>query len=203
MHYWRTDSFDKLSDLQSALAREEALHFYREYLRFLEQGLRPLALRQIEPLLGKLHSLPESEQRSLASLLLHACEHEPGHRLLPHPLYEGFVRPVLDRWKVELPNDPEPLRWTASIDDLARALSLEPECDYTRRKLILRILEFVGFSTHELPDGYLGDVAEDLDLIALARREAGLFLDTEIRAKYLKMIEEEASEIATYLGPQQ
>ena len=199
MHYWRCNSFDKLEDLQRELANEDSLYDYREYLWILEMGLRSDALRKIDSLLTKLQALPDLKKRSLASLLLRACEHETGHRLLPHPLREKFIQPVLKSWREALPDDPEPLRWSASIDDLARALTLEPACDYTRRKLILRILGFVGFSTHELPSGYLGNITEDLDLIALARREAELILDKEARTKYIQMLDEEESDIASYL----
>ena len=62
----------------------------------------------------------------------------------------------------------------------------------------MRILEHVGFSTHELPQGYLGDVETDEDLLILAGREAQKLIDEDTRTKCLDLIREEQEEIDAY-----
>ncbi len=200
MLYWRKDSFEKLATLQELLAQHPELTEYCEYLRLLDSGLRRDALARLPPLLQTLAAADRSRRRAIASLLLRATEHETGHRLMPQPLLVGFIEPTLTEWRSTCPWDPEPLRWSKSIDDLALALSLDSACDYTRRKLVLRILGHVGYAAHELPTGYLGDARSDLELIRLARQEASLLHDSDARAKYLDMIDGDERDITEHLN---
>jgi hypothetical protein len=200
IHYWRQESFETLVCLQERFAEVAELNEYGEYLRLLENGLRDKALTHLQTLLQILRATSVPRRREIASLLLRTTEHETGHRLMPYPLLTGFIDPTLAEWRESAPNDPEPLRWSRSIDDLERALSIEPTCDYTRRKLVLRILGHVGFSTHGLPAGYIGEPRDDLGLIALARREASVLSDERARQAYLAMIDEEETEILNYLA---
>ncbi len=198
MHYWRQDSFDTLDHLQKRFAAIPELSDYVRYIELLGQGLRKEALKHIEDLVSTLRALPADRQRHFASLLCRETEAESGHRLLPDPLSRRFIQPVIEEWKRSEPVNPEPFRWTGILDDLIRAVQLDPSCDLTRRRLIMRILGFVGFSTHELPAGYLGVVEDDKDLLRAAKREAELLRDGDLREKYLRLIEEEKQEIEEY-----
>ncbi len=200
MFYWRKDSFEKLATLQELLAQHPELTEYCEYLRLLDRGLRRDALARLPLLLQALAAPDSSRRRAIASLLLRVTEHEPGHRLMPQPLLVGFIEPTLAEWRSACPQDPEPFRWSKSIDDLAFALSLDPGCDYTRRKLVLRILGHVGYAAHELPAGYLGEAQDDLELLRFARQEASLLQDVDARAKYLDMIDRDELDIAEHLN---
>ena len=195
MHYWRQDSFDTLEHIQKRFAGIPELSDYVRYIELLAKGLRKEALKHIEDLVSTLRALSAEQQRHFASLLCRETDAETGHRLVPDPLRRRFVQPVIEEWKRVEPDNPEPLRWTGILDDLIRAVQLDPSCDLTRRRLILRILGFVGYSTHELPAGYLGVVEDDNDLLRVAKREAELLGDGELREKYLRLVEEEKQEI--------
>jgi len=198
MLYWRRDSFEKLATLQERLGEHSELAHYVEYLNSLEQGLRRQALEHLEPLIGGLQQLDVARQRELASILCRETEVSPGHKLIPHPLQTEFIAPVIRDWMESDPDAAEPRRWTGDLDDLKRAVELDSSCDHTRWRLIMRILGHVGFSTHELPHGYLGDVETDEDLLILAGREAQRLVDDETRAKCLDLIREEQDEIDAY-----
>ncbi len=200
MHHWRHDSFEKLAHIDRELSAHPELVGWRHYIQFLERGLRPQALAEIGPQLISLQSLPIERQRALASVMCRLAEPETGHRLLPHPLIHEFIFPTMERWRSDCPNVAEPFRWSRSIDDLAHAVSLEPACDETRRRLILRILGHIGFSTHELPAGYLGDAQDDLALLRLARSEIARFQSESYRRSYGQMVDEEESEILGHLS---
>lgn len=200
MHYWRKDSFENLSLLKQRVAEVPELQDYHRYIDLLSRGLRKDALKHIEDLLSILRTLPKLRQQFLASFLCRETQIQSSHKLLPEPLYRRFVVPVIEEWKSVEPSNPEPLRWTGNMDDLIRAVELDPTCDQTRRRLILRILGFVGMSTHELPAGYLGEVENDYDLLRVAKREAQLLRDANLRDKYLRLIEEEKMEIDEYLN---
>lgn len=198
MLYWRESSFKKLNTLQERLAEHSELAHYVEYLNLLDRGLRREALQHIEQLIAHLKKLDVAERRRLVSILCWETEVSSGHKLMPHPLKTGFVEPVIKDWIKNDPGAVEPLRWTGELDDLIRAVELDPACDYTRRRLIMRILSDVSFSTHELPAGYLGDVEADEDLLILAGREAQKLIDDEVRTKCLNLIREEHEEIHAY-----
>lgn len=195
MHHWRKASFDKLASLKERLAGVPELSDYVSYTELLARGLRKEALKHIEDLLSTLRALPHERQRSLASLLCRETEGETGHRLLPEPLRRRFIVPVIDAWKSAEPSNPEPFRWTSALNDLIRAVELDPSCDHTRRRLILKILGFVGCSTHELPTGYLGVVEDDYDLLRVAQREAQLLRDAKLRETYRLLIADEKKEL--------
>jgi hypothetical protein len=198
MLYWRRDSFEKLSKLQELLAEHPELAQFIEYLKGLEQGLRQEALGHIEPLITSLRELDPRRQRELASILCRETEVSFGHKLIPHALEAKFIVPVIHEWIESEPDAAEPLRWTGELKDLKRAVELDPTCDHTRWRLVMCILGHVGFSTHELPQGYLGDVETDEDLLILAGREAQKLTDDETRAKCLVLIREEQKEIDGY-----
>ena len=178
--------------MQSELAQ------YVAYLSCLEHGLRRQALDHIDPLLQGLKALDVARQRELASILCRETEVSRGHKLIPHPLQTKFIGPVLRNWIESDPDAAEPRRWTHDLEDLKRAVELDPSCDHTRWRLIMRILRHVAFSTHELPQGYLGDVETDEDLLILVGREAQKLNDGETRAKCLELIREEQRGIDAY-----
>ena len=198
MLYWRRDSFEKLASLQERLAEHSELAQFIGYLNDLERGLRRQALEHIEPLIACLHALDIQRQRELASILCRETEVSPGHKLIPHPLQTKFIDPVIRDWIESDPHAAEPRRWTGDLEDLKRSVELDPSCDHTRWRLIMCILGHVGFSTHELPQGYLGDVETDEDLLIRAGREAQKLIDEETRTKCLDLIREEQEEIDAY-----
>ena len=198
MLYWRRDSFEKLATLQERLREHPELAQYIEYLNSLERGLRRQAMERIAPLIASLRELDVGRQRELASILCRETEVSSGHKLIPHPLRTEFIAPVIRDWMESDPDAAEPRRWTGDLDDLKRAVELDLSCDRTRWRLIMSILGYVGFTTHELPHGYLGDVETDEDLLILAGREAQRLIDDETRAKCLDLIREEQSEIDAY-----
>lgn len=160
--------------------------------------MRKAALKQVDDLLSILQPLPLERQRCLASLFCRETEGEAGHRLLPDPLMRKFIVPTIDQWKKDEPNNPEPLRWTGILNDLIRAVEIDPSCDQTRQRLISKILGFVGYWTHELPVGYLGTIDEDYELLKIARREANLLREQELRDRCLQAIDREKDEIDRY-----
>ena len=198
MHYWRKDSFDKLDSLRQRLSCVPELAEYVRYLELLSLGLRKDALKHIEDLLSTIRALPNSKQREIASILCRETDHQPGHCLIPNPLHCRFIAPVITDWAFDEPNNPEPLRWTGILADLIRAVEIDPSYDDTRRRLILCILGFVGYSTHELPIGYLGVIEDDYALLRVAKREALLLCDPVLRDNYLRMIDEEKRNIDEY-----
>ena len=200
MHYWRQDSFEKLDGLKQRLGAFPELTAYINYTQLLGNGLRKDALKCIDDLLLTLCALPVERQRCIASLLFREGAYEPGHRLLPYPLEKQFLIPVIEEWKIAEPSNAEPFRWTGTLEDLIHAVELDPSCDETRRRLILRILGFIGFSTHELPAGYLGVVEDDYDLLRVAQREADRMQDSALREKYSALIADEKREIDEYRG---
>ena len=199
MHNWRQEHFEQIATVLEKFSNVSELADYIEYLRLLNLGLRKEALKHIEDLLSTLRAVPVPRQRQIASHLCREARYDSHSGLLPHPLRARFIDPVMHDWKRAEPSNPEPFRWTCILDDLVRAVDLDPTCSETRCRMIAKILYFVGYAAHELPYAYCGDdLDEDRRLLRRARQEAELITDEKVRLEFLKSITEEDQLLSDY-----
>jgi len=203
MHYWRKDSFDGLDSLYSEIKDDPKLSDFACYIHLLRKGLRKEALKHIEDFLSVSRAWDKPSQREVTSFLCRVAHSEAiGHRYVPQPVWKRLIEPTLKEWIESSPEDPEPLRWTSSLDDLKKSLRLDPSCDQTRYRLVHQILRGIQYDTHELPHGFLGVVEEDLRLLDEAEMEARKLSDPAKKENLLRIVDEERSEIQQYQAEQ-
>ena len=200
VYYWRKPYFRTLKDVA---AEAGAFPEWAEYAAFCtkyELGLRKQAFAALDRFVSVLERAPFAERRRFVSWLLPRADGREGqHMLISHPLHLRVVEPTLLGWTLVEPECSEPHRWLGGYEHLKRAIELEPADEIARRKLIVSILSRVGFSIHELPNGYLGKAREDL----AALREAEALLEglssEEDRRELAVDIMEEKSLVEEYL----
>lgn len=120
--------------------------------------------------------------------------------LIPHPLHRRVIEPTLLEWTKAEPQCAEPHRWLGDMEHLGQAIELDPDDQLARKKLIVAILNFVGYSTHELPDyGYRGSPSEGLAALNEAEAFLQALRNDEERQKLAAWLEEQRDLINGYL----
>jgi len=204
---------------------------YADFCTKLERGLRTEAFATLERFIFVMERLPFEERRRFVSWLSGEADgqwerlgdirlqsnpfssrvrpaiheaHRYGRkrRLIPHPLYVRLVEPTLLEWTLIEPLCSEPHLWLGYYDHLKRAIELDPDCQLARGRLIILILKDVGDSSHELPQGYLGDVKEDLAALGEAEELLSGLSNEEDHAILAADIAEQRRLIEDYLGNQ-
>ena len=90
--------------------------------------------------------------------------------LIPHPLQEKFLQPTLEEWTRVEPENPEPLSLMDSLNSLERANELDPGNSAIRHRLILKYMEQIDYTLHELPYKFLGKPRTCLENIITVKR---------------------------------
>jgi hypothetical protein len=199
MHFWRKKHFQTVKDVAADASTSPEWTDYAGFCSEYERGLRRQAFTTLERFVSSLARAPFVERRRFVSWLLQRADGRDGrHMLIPYPLHVRIVEPTLLEWTLVEPRCSEPDRWLGGYEHLKHAIELQPDDELARRKLLGLLLGKVGFSTHELPVGYLGKAREDLE----SPREAeellrGLSSD-EVRREFAEQIEEERRLIQEY-----
>jgi len=163
MLHWRSDYFENLRRVASLARTIPEWSAYASFCEQYEQGLRQDAFVRLERFIEYMEKAPLSERRRFVSWLLPRVDGVEGkHMLAPHPLSNRIIQPTLCEWIVAEPERAEPHLWLGDYDNLKHALTLKPDDNVIRRKLVACILNRVDWATHELPTGYIGEPSEDL-----------------------------------------
>lgn len=165
-------------DVLTNLIRDKNLDSYphfKEFCLLKEQGLRKDAFRSLNLFINEVKGWQTKQKKEFVHRLFILFESSEGiHHVLVHPLEENILKPILEEWMNENPNDPQPYRWYG--------LFLKSENDVKYLETALRIggkseqrvlmaiidyyLSFLEFSFHHISeDAYLGNISEDQDIV--------------------------------------
>jgi hypothetical protein len=121
---------------------------------------RPFA--SLGEFISALEQAPFADRKAFVSWILHETDRADGkHLVKPYPLQTRIIDSTLAEWLKCDPESGEAHRWIGGDDHLKQALSIDPDDQIVRRKIIVAILDRVAHSMHELPEGYLGDPEQD------------------------------------------
>jgi hypothetical protein len=200
MYYWRNNAFQSLAE---AGAYAAALPKWQEYAKFCEllsKGLRKNALVHLTTFVEQAANWPFPEKKEFISWLYKfSQEHSDTFLLIPHPLYEEFIKSSLIEWIEREPENGEPHRWLGTAEHLKEAIRLNPADDIARSRLADTIIHWVEYATHELPYGYIGNASEDLQTLSEMEEIIAEISDEENRAKSNRRVQELRESINTYL----
>ena len=161
MHYWRKVNYEGLPLLATDADQAGYGHF-AEYCRLRERGLRKNAFEVLSLFISEMLAVPGPQRRKFVEWHQAHCFLNPALMdALPQPLEEKIIRPTVEEWINECPNDPLALRWSNKVSDLRRAAELNPGEEIAAIKLAKVVLSGIDYATHELPSGYLGENPEE------------------------------------------
>jgi hypothetical protein len=150
-------------------------------------GQRPQAFEQLNRFLAQFPTHPLDFRIWFVREVLEHAESIPDadDGPLPHPLKELAVKPTLRLWSEQAPDDPLPLYWLARFfqdrDALRMALERNPSYQAALTLDIRWKLTRLDFSTHHLPESYVGNMDTDLALIEFIEASLPRIQDTAIR----------------------
>lgn len=201
MHYWRRDYFETLRNAAAeAVCESPSWQDYANFCLEYERGLRNQAFLILGQFISRMEREPFEERRRFVSWLMQTADEEKGsHMLIPHPLRVRIVEPTLLEWTEAEPRNSEPHRWIGGLEHLERAIELDPTDCIALRKLVIQLLSWVSYATHELPAGYLGSTSEDLAILKKAEDLLPGLANEDDRAAYAADIAEERQAIHEYL----
>jgi hypothetical protein len=200
MHYWAKEHFETLKVVAKGARTVPEWEDYATFCEKYERGLRRDALVVLDRFISSMERAPFAARRRFVGWLTQQADGRDGrHRLIPQPLQVRIVEPTLLEWTLVDPQCYEPHLWLGGFDHLRHAHELAPGNELVRKKLVVAILSRVGFSTHELPAGYLGIPTQDLADLAEAEGLLQGLSSSEDRVQLLAEIAEERTLIREYL----
>lgn len=161
--YWNRANFEGLAQVARRFAAQPATADLGQHYLLRERGLRKEAFQALESFVACARQWTEPDQRDFAQEILELHLARPEiHQLLPSPLLEKLLLPLLKRWRDSEPEDGRPLAWLALLGQpepellLRQALQLDPASPLARELLVRHLLRALDFALHELPHHCLG-----------------------------------------------
>lgn len=171
MHYWNRTNFEGLRAIAQSLADNVELADFAGYCEMRYRGLRRQAMDRLSAFIKRAATWVSPDQRRFANWICEVQSRNPGvHWLVADPL-ERWLVSVLKEWAAEDPSA-LPRRWlgllTLDTTFYEQALRADPADDFSRTKLFDALVGEVEFSTHHIPEGFIGDPKAILQTAAQA-----------------------------------
>jgi hypothetical protein len=197
MQFSRQENFEGLSYLANQ-AEERGYPEFAEYCRLRDKGLRQEASERIGLFVSEMRARPAAERRLLADWLLTFCFENPQvYDACPMPLKQAVIAPTIDEWVKAEPENMKALRWSPDERALLVAARAVPREEIAVGRYAMVVIQRIDFSTHELPNGYLGtslsrDIADVQTVIDLLHTISG--------AEFFHTLREEALRLKLRIG---
>lgn len=167
---WNPRRFRLFAETGRWAYQDERLHAYADFCRLMDEGRRGEAMDAIRRFVTSTDRWSVEDRRRFVDRVLEAGSRAGDNRsLVPHPLLEGLVRPVLREWCQSDPGAGTPFRWLGMIEHdhtlLQRAIENDPGDMIALRALLGSFDQWLHYSLHELPYGYIGELEEDRDSV--------------------------------------
>lgn len=159
--------FEKVIGL---LESDEDMLYFVSYCRKRIEGLRKEAFSDLDKFIDMFAARDFERRKRFVSVILDSADSSNSSSgAMCHNLNERIIKPTLDEWAKAENSNFLPFYWKAKYfyddDALEYALRTFPN---EQKPLILsleRDLNALYYSTHHMPEGYIGNVGEDMALI--------------------------------------
>jgi hypothetical protein len=178
---------------------------YVNYCFAREKGLRKEAFKCLDNFLRATNNWTNDQKIKFVEFLFPYFEtvEEADYGPFPQPLSERLVKPTLEYWCEKQNKDERPFRWYGtyyrSEEHLYKALELNPEDDIARQRLLTRWTYNIYYSIHHLPEGYIGNPLEDLELAVKVKHHIDQLTDANLRSKWTRELEEDLELVRNYV----
>lgn len=178
---------------------------YANYCFAREKGLRKEAFKFLDNFLRAAEKWADDQKNGFVKFLFPYFEtvEEADYGPFPQPLSERLVKPTLERWCEKENKDERPFRWYGtyyrSEEHLIKALELNPKDDIARQRLLTWWTYNIYYSIHHLPEGYIGDPQEDLELAEKVKYHIDQLTNPNLRAKWTKELEQDLELVKNYV----
>ena len=178
---------------------------YANYCFAREKGLRKDAFKHLDNFLQATRNLSNDQKIEFIKFLFPYFEtvEEADYGPFPQPLSERLVKCTLEYWCENETKDERPFRWYGtyyrSEDHLFKALELNPKDDIARQRLLTWWTYNLYYSIHHLPEGYIGNPSDDLELAKKVRYHIDQLSDQNLKKKWSRELEEDLELVQNYI----
>jgi hypothetical protein len=178
---------------------------YANYCLAREKGLRKMAFNYLEDFLASAAKWTIDQKIEFIKFLFPFFEiiEDADYGPFPQPLSERLAKPTLEYWCENESKDERPFRWLGiyyrSEEHLLRAIELNPNDDTSRQQLLNCWLYNIYYSIHHLPEGYIGEPLEDLELAEKAIKQIEQLTDSDLKDKWKKRLDANLEFIYNYI----
>ncbi|HUC83438.1 MAG TPA: hypothetical protein VMR70_21175 [Flavisolibacter sp.] len=178
---------------------------YANYCFAREKGLRKEAFRQLDNFLLAAQKWTGEQRIEFVKFLFPFFEtvEEADYGPFPQPLSEKLVKPTLEDWCKKENSNEQPFRWYGtyyrSEEHLFKALAINPNDDLARQRLLTRWMNTIDFAIHHLPEGYIGNPKDDLDLAEKIQHHINQLTDAALIREWTNQLKEYVEIIRNYI----
>ena len=195
--------YNEFLTIGKVAAENEKWTKFAQYCFDRDKGFRKQAFEHLNDFLKSAESWTEDEKIKFVSFLSPFYEDISRYCPFPHPLSEKLIKPTLEKWCLKEMTSSSPFRWYgkfyASFKHLERALEVNPEDEQARLDLLEKGIEYLWYSVHHLPEGYIGYPQEDLLLIDELQNETAKLSDIKLQQFWTKSLEKYAELVRNYV----
>lgn len=188
----------------SALKNPEWID-YANYCFNREKGLRKEAFKHLDNFLKLTENWRTEHKIEFVEFLFPFFEsvEDADYGPFPQPLSDRLIKPTLLEWCKTEKVDGNPFRWYGkyfhSEEHLFKALEINSSDDLSRQTLIGIWTYNIYSSVHHLPEGYIGEPLEDLQLGEKIKEHIAKLTTQELRQSWTKEAEEDLELVRNYI----
>ncbi|MBN7800124.1 hypothetical protein J0A67_04585 [Algoriphagus aestuariicola] len=169
-----------------------------------EKGLRKEAFKSLDKFLKSSKDWSFDMKIEFVRFLFHYFENveDADYGPFPQPLNVDLVKPALEEWCSTEQKDHNPFRWYGkyyhSEKHIFKALEVNPADDLARQILLGWWANRINYSIHHLPEFYIGDPIEDIQLEEKIREQIKQLSSPDLRDYWTKEIDEDSELVKNY-----
>ncbi|MFV0538090.1 MAG: hypothetical protein ACK5M3_12070 [Dysgonomonas sp.] len=178
---------------------------YANYCSDREKGLRKTAFKHFDTFIKDAQKWELAQRIEFVSYIFPYFEtvKDADYGGFPQPLSEKIIKPTLEEWCTLENKDNRPFRWYGkyyrSEDHLFKALELNPLDDIARCTIISWWSYQIYYSVHHLPDYYIGDPYNDIQLSNKIKEQISLLNENEVKIRLGKDLDGDLELVSNYI----
>jgi len=188
----------------AALKKDEWVE-YAYYCLEREKGLRKEAFKHLDNFLKSTADWAEEQKIDFIKFLFQYFEsvRDADYGPFPQPLSDKVIKPTLELWCENEKNDSKPFRWYGkyyrSESHILKALEINSLDDKARQVLLNWWTYEIYYSVHHLPEGYIGNPNDDLELANKIKEQINGLTEPKLRDHWINELEEDLELVKNYI----